>query len=60
MTNFQERKFVGGSMRLSEELAVRLGEKNIKLNEPVIRVEQNRNGVTVTSAKGNVYKVTGL
>ena len=44
-------------MRLSEEMAVRIGENNIKLNEPVIRVEQNSKGVSVTSAKGNVYKV---
>lgn len=53
----QERKFVGGSMQLSTKMAEVLGDR-VHLNEPVIRVEQSDDGVTVTTSTGNVYKVS--
>lgn len=44
-------------MQLSTKMAEVLGDR-VHLNEPVIRVEQSDDGVTVTTSTGNVYNVS--
>jgi monoamine oxidase len=50
----QESRFVGGSQRVSEEVAKRLGSQ-VVLRSPVRRVEQSSSGVTVQSDRLNVH-----
>lgn len=47
----QERRFVGGSQKVSIELAKRLGSR-IHLNSPVRRIDQTKRGVTVVADSG--------
>ena len=47
----QEQRFVGGSQRISIEMARRLGSR-VVLNAPVRRIVQGSGGVTVTSDAG--------
>ena len=57
----QERKFVGGSMQLSDRLAAALPPGSVRLSTPVVRVDQSSagaggggggGGVTVTAGDG--------
>ena len=48
---------MGGAQQLSERMAEKLGEQ-VRLEEPVVRVKQDQDGVTVTTANGNVYEVS--
>nr|AIT11918.1 monoamine oxidase [Platynereis dumerilii] len=50
----QERKFVGGSMQVSEKIADILGSK-LKFNEAVYKVSQKEDKVTVECASGKKY-----
>ena len=50
----QERKFVGGSMQLSERMAKELGDK-VKLSSPVVCVEQKGSKVMVQTASGDTF-----
>ena len=52
----KERKFVGGSMQLSSKMAARLGDR-VKLNHQVVSVEQSSDGIMVTCANGQMFKV---
>eukprot|EP00914_Ancora_sagittata_P006013 GHVO01012129.1.p1 GENE.GHVO01012129.1~~GHVO01012129.1.p1 ORF type:complete len:413 (+),score=42.71 GHVO01012129.1:67-1239(+) len=53
----QERKFVGGSMQLSEKMAGLIGDDNIHFNDAVIKIKQNQNDVTVVTENGKTYNV---
>ncbi|XP_041453825.1 amine oxidase [flavin-containing] B-like [Lytechinus variegatus] len=52
----QERKFVGGSHQISLTMADRLGEERVLLSKPVTEIAQDADGVTVTTATGDIYK----
>ncbi|XP_038070069.1 amine oxidase [flavin-containing] B-like [Patiria miniata] len=54
----QERKFVGGSMQVSEGLAGKLGKENVLLNHVVSSVEQSDDGVKVTTRTGDVFEAS--
>ncbi|XP_033625820.1 amine oxidase [flavin-containing] B-like [Asterias rubens] len=56
----QERKFVGGSMQVSERIAQQLGEDSVFLNHVVASVEQTNDGVKVTTRDGGVFEATYL
>lgn len=49
----QERKFVGGSMQLSERMADILKDR-VHLSSPVVRLEQTDTGVKAYTASGDV------
>ncbi|XP_048885557.1 amine oxidase [flavin-containing] B-like [Brienomyrus brachyistius] len=51
----QERKFVGGSGQISERIAEQL-RGSVMLNQPVVRVSQNAEGVSVETLTGDKYK----
>ncbi|MCE3077168.1 flavin monoamine oxidase family protein [Chryseobacterium gwangjuense] len=53
--NQMDQKIVGGNKRLAQKLAEKLGEKNIKLNHKVIRVEQG-DRVKVFCSNGEVFE----
>ena len=44
-------------MQLSTKMADRLGSSRVKLNHPVIRVEQTSSEATVTCANGETFQV---
>jgi monoamine oxidase len=48
----QQDRFVDGAQELSKRLRARLGHA-VRLSEPVRRIEQDQDGVTVFSAKGD-------
>ncbi len=48
----QSIRFVGGSQRLSEGLARKLGNRRMVLGAPVSRIEQSGRGVRLRSSKG--------
>ena len=48
----QQDRFVDGAQELSKRLRARLGQA-VRLSEPVRRIEQDQDGVTVFSAKGD-------
>ncbi|XP_078389983.1 amine oxidase [flavin-containing] B-like isoform X2 [Cetorhinus maximus] len=52
----QERKFVGGAQMISERLAERIGRDRVRLKSPAVRVEQEAEGVTITSDGGETFK----
>ncbi|XP_072013001.1 amine oxidase [flavin-containing] B-like [Amphiura filiformis] len=54
----QERKFIGGSMQISEKIAEKLGKDCVLLGNPVTRLEQTDELVSVTVADGSVFKAT--
>lgn len=51
----QERKFVGGSMSVSEALAKILGER-VKFNTQVCKLVQNEKEVIVSTTEGKIYE----
>uniref|UniRef100_UPI00398EFC0A amine oxidase [flavin-containing]-like n=1 Tax=Pristiophorus japonicus TaxID=55135 RepID=UPI00398EFC0A len=51
----QERKFIGGSGQISERLAERMKD-SVKLNRPVVRVEQIKGTVRVETLHGEEYE----
>jgi len=52
----QERKFVGGSMQLSDRMAAELPAGTVRLSSSVISVDQRSgDGVTVTAGNGSTY-----
>lgn len=51
----QERKFVGGSMQVSERIAEIIGSK-LKLSEPVYRICQTDEDITVHCTSGKQYQ----
>ncbi|XP_022092083.1 amine oxidase [flavin-containing] B-like [Acanthaster planci] len=52
----QERRFVGGSMQISERLAENIGKENVLLDKVVSNVAQTENGVKVTTRNGDVFE----
>ena len=48
---FQQDRIVGGMQQLSIKLGKIIGAKNIRLNQPVRRIEQKKNEVTVVTEK---------
>ncbi|XP_078064738.1 amine oxidase [flavin-containing] A-like, partial [Mustelus asterias] len=52
----QERKFIGGAQTISERLAEVIGSDRVRLRSPVVRVEQEADSVTVTSAGGETVQ----
>lgn len=54
----QQSKFVGGAWQIPKRMADRLGE-NVKLNAPVIAIEQSKEGVTVFT-DGQQYQASHL
>jgi len=53
----QERKFVGGSMQISEKIADIVGKDRVKLNQPVHQIIQTPEGtVIVKTLGGETYK----
>ncbi|XP_048400495.2 amine oxidase [flavin-containing]-like [Stegostoma tigrinum] len=51
----QERKFIGGSGQISERLAERMKDC-VKLNRPVVRVEQTKGTIRVVTLYGEEYE----
>ncbi|CAH1245275.1 MAOB [Branchiostoma lanceolatum] len=51
----QERKFVGGSMQVSEKIAALLGNR-VVLSSPVMRIEQEETVAMVTTHSGQQYR----
>jgi monoamine oxidase len=51
----QERRFVGGSQRISEQLHRRLGRRRVLLGAPVRRIVRTRTGVRVVSDRVSVH-----
>ncbi|XP_066267398.1 amine oxidase [flavin-containing] B-like isoform X4 [Branchiostoma lanceolatum] len=51
----QERKFVGGSMQVSEKIAALLGNR-VVLSSPVMRIEQEETVAMVTTHSGKQYR----
>lgn len=54
----QERKFIGGSMQISEKIAAQLGTDCVLLGNPVTSVDQTDDGVSVSVADGRTFKAT--
>ncbi|XP_063951601.1 amine oxidase [flavin-containing] B-like [Lytechinus pictus] len=52
----QERKFIGGSQRICLNIAEHLGKGNVLLSKPVSSIEQDADGVKVTTITGDSYK----
>lgn len=52
----QESRFVGGSQRVSLELARALGRRRVVLGAPVRRIAQRRGGVTITADRIGTVK----
>lgn len=52
----QERKFHGGSQRISEGLADKIGRENIRFSEVVNRIEQRDDCVKVSTIDDRVFK----
>eukprot|EP00057_Strongylocentrotus_purpuratus_P007351 XP_011661825.1 PREDICTED: amine oxidase [flavin-containing] B-like [Strongylocentrotus purpuratus] len=52
----QERKFVGGSQKISLKIAEQLGKDRVYLSNAVTCVSQDAGCVTVTTATGDSYK----
>ncbi|XP_051877414.1 amine oxidase [flavin-containing]-like [Pristis pectinata] len=50
----QERKFIGGSGQISDRLAERMKD-SVRLNRPVVRVEQAEDSVQVETLNGEKY-----
>lgn len=53
---FQERKFVGGSGQISEKIMEYLGD-NVKLEKPVISIDQTGKSVIVETLDHETYEV---
>lgn len=53
---FQERKFVGGSGQISEKIMERLGNR-VKLERPVVHIDQSRENVIVETLNHEIYEV---
>lgn len=51
----QQRKFVGGSMQISQKMASQLGDR-IHLNQPVVKIVQRNDGTLITTLDGSKYK----
>ncbi|XP_066267397.1 amine oxidase [flavin-containing] B-like isoform X3 [Branchiostoma lanceolatum] len=51
----QERKFVGGSMQVSEKIAALLGNR-VVLSSPVMRIQQEETVAMVTTHSGQQYR----
>uniref|UniRef100_A0A7M4FI22 Amine oxidase n=1 Tax=Crocodylus porosus TaxID=8502 RepID=A0A7M4FI22_CROPO len=51
----QERKFVGGSGQISEKIMERLG-KRVKLESPVVRIDQSGENVIVETLNHEIYE----
>ncbi|XP_041355941.1 amine oxidase [flavin-containing]-like isoform X2 [Gigantopelta aegis] len=51
----QERKFVGGSMQISEGLAKKLGNEKVLLKSPVTKIEQKAHEVVVQDLNGKQF-----
>ena len=54
--SIKEKKFIGGSQQLSNNLAENLG-KSVLLSKAVIHIRQSDDGVIVTDNTRTVYKV---
>ncbi|XP_072349429.1 amine oxidase [flavin-containing] B-like isoform X2 [Scyliorhinus torazame] len=52
----QERKFIGGAQTISERLADLIGSDRVRLRSPVVTVEEEADGVSVTSEGGETFK----
>ncbi|XP_038642899.1 amine oxidase [flavin-containing] A-like isoform X1 [Scyliorhinus canicula] len=52
----QERKFIGGAQTISERLADRIGRDRVRLGSPVVRVEEEADGVSVTCEGGESFE----
>ncbi|XP_077863369.1 amine oxidase [flavin-containing] B-like, partial [Saccoglossus kowalevskii] len=52
----QERKFVGGSQQICEKIVDLIGKDKILYNSPVVKIEQNDDGVIVSTASGRQIK----
>ena len=54
----QERKFIGGSQQISIKMAEKIGNDKVKYESPVSKIEQDDQGVRVTTLKGDVFEVS--
>ncbi|XP_072033317.1 amine oxidase [flavin-containing] B-like [Amphiura filiformis] len=52
----QERKFVGGAQQISIKMLEKLGQDRVKLESPVSLIEQDDQGVRVTTVQGDKYE----
>lgn len=52
----QERKFHGGSQRISDGLADKIGRENVRFGKIVNRITQNDDGVTVSTVDNQIFK----
>ena len=53
----KEFKLVGGTQRVSVNIALKLGESCVHTDTAVSRIEQMEDGVVVTSGNGTQYRV---
>lgn len=56
-SSFQERKFVGGSGQVSERIMELLGNR-VKLERPVVHIDQNGENVVVKTLNHEIYEVS--
>ncbi|XP_022092191.1 amine oxidase [flavin-containing] B-like isoform X2 [Acanthaster planci] len=56
----QERRFIGGSMQVSEGLAKKLGKENVLLEHAVSSIVQSDDGVKVTTRNGDVFEASHM
>lgn len=56
---FQERKFVGGAGQISEKMAEHL-QGRVKLQRPVVRIDQSAENIVVETLNHEIYEVSML